>query len=101
MEDKKLFPRAYNSSVYFLNIFFLGGIISGLGPLIPFLANEMNMHETDFGIVFTSRGIGYMFGCWLIGHTEKYFKNLNNFYCLINFLMGVGAYMASLDLSFY
>ena len=98
--DTKLFQRAYCSIIYTINLFFLGGIISGLGPLIPFLAVRMDLHETDFGFVFTCRGLGYMSGCFLISKIDKFVKNYNHFYCLINFILGFGTYLVSLDISY-
>jgi fucose permease len=42
----------------------VGGFISGLGPLIPNISEEYGRKETDFGVVFFVRGIGYMLGAF-------------------------------------
>ena len=48
----------------------LGAIISGLGPIIVLKAKELDQPETDFGIVFTMRGLGYLLGSYFSGKTE-------------------------------
>lgn len=98
--ESKLFQRSYCSIIYSLNLFALGGIISGFGPLIPFIAQRLDLHETDFGLIFTFRGFGYMAGSYCTSHIDKYIKNFNNFYACMNFLLGLGSYLTYFDLSY-
>jgi fucose permease len=64
--------RILCSSLYCISFIFVGGIISGLGPLIPIKAVESGLSETDFKVVFTWRGIGYLLGSFTAGESEKY-----------------------------
>jgi predicted MFS family arabinose efflux permease len=49
----------------------LGCVISGLGPFIPFKAEATGLIETAFGVVFTSRGVGYVIGSLSVGKIEE------------------------------
>ena len=64
--------RLLCSATYCLNFMLLGGIISSLGPLIPIFTVRQGVPETDFGVLFTLRGIGYVLGSLAGGQSDKY-----------------------------
>lgn len=49
-------------------------MISVIGPLIPLKAKAGGLLETNYSMVFTSRGIGGMVGCLLVAHFEKKYE---------------------------
>lgn len=78
--------------LYIVGYASLAFIISGLGPLIPFKADESGRAETDYGIVFTFRGIGYLAGSILVGRIEHLFNShllLTSYF----FVLGTSAYL--------
>lgn len=78
--------------LYIIGYASLAFIISGLGPLIPFKADESGRAETDYSIVFTFRGIGYLAGSILVGRIEHRFNShllLTSYF----FVLGTSAYL--------
>lgn len=55
------------SILYFAGFTLIGAVISGLGPYIPFKAQAINVQETDFGMVFSFRGVGYVLSSLGVG----------------------------------
>ena len=58
--------KARYGTIYIYAFVMLGNIIIALGPLIPIKARDGNLKETDYSIVFTLRGIGYVTGSLLV-----------------------------------
>jgi MFS family permease len=79
--------------LYIIGYASLAFIISGLGPLIPFKADESGIIETDYGIVFTFRGIGYLAGSIIVGKIEHMF-NPHLLLTIYFFVLGSSAYLA-------
>lgn len=55
-------PLVCLSVVFFVTYFVYGASSTSLGAALPSLAEHFHRSETEFGVAFTSRGIGYLFG---------------------------------------
>lgn len=59
-------------SLLYLASFIVEGLnISSFGPLIPIKAKLSNQPETNYSIVFTLMGLGFIIGCALVNYLEK------------------------------
>ena len=52
----------------------LGVIITGLGPLIPYLADYEERMELQYSFLFTCRAVGYILSTFIARLTEKWLK---------------------------
>lgn len=68
------------SLLSFIGFICYGYFACGLGASIPLIASQLNKNETDLGILFTSRGIGFMCGTvvYTLYVTFDYSKYLRN-----------------------
>lgn len=88
----------------FIAFVIYGASVGSLGAAIPALCTYFKQSEVRFGLVFTTRGIGYCFGT--IGsagliETVSTFKNYKSFYvCLSTLLIGLFTFCVHLTQNF-
>lgn len=56
---------------YCLSFIAYGAILTGLGPLIPYLADEQHVPETEYSFLFFARASGFVVGACLVKIVEK------------------------------
>jgi FHS family Na+ dependent glucose MFS transporter 1 len=81
------------SLLYFTGFTLLGAVISGLGPFIPFKAQAINAKETDFGVVFTFRGVGYVLASLGVGEIGDRYQP-HHLLAVSFLLVGVTSFLA-------
>lgn len=81
------------SLLYFVGYTLLGCVISGLGPFIPFKAQAIGMKETDFGVVFTFRGVGYVLSSLGVGYIATTYQP-HRLLALAFFLIAATSFLA-------
>ena len=55
-------PRVIASFAIYIASFGYGTCLAALGASIPYMSDEFGVDKTDFGVVFTLRGLGYLCG---------------------------------------
>ena len=63
-------PKKYHTLLYCLSFVIYGTFLTGLGPLIPFLAENSNVAETEYSYFFTLRAVGFVIGATLVKFIE-------------------------------
>lgn len=91
----------YHFLAYCVSFIGYGAIFTGLGPLIPYLAQKQNVLETDYSFLFLYRAIGFVVGSIFAKFIEKYLSfhqtlmTLSTllFFCLTMFSLETSMFM--------
>ncbi len=62
----------YHFMAYCISFIGYGAIFTGLGPLIPYLAEKQGVLETDYSFLFLYRAFGFVIGSIAAKFVEKY-----------------------------
>jgi hypothetical protein len=64
-------PNILQFAAYCFSFLGYGAILTGLGPLIPYLAEKQQVSETEYSFLFFNRAIGFVIGAILVKICEK------------------------------
>ena len=65
-EKIKKNPNIFQFMAYSFSFLGYGAILTGLGPLIPYLAEKQQVSETEYSFLFLNRAIGFVIGAILV-----------------------------------